>query len=78
MSMPKEFTGSETGGALCLPGKLTHFLWKKFAIAGDEQKYPADITNQERCKISGKKVGSSLCMKPIKSPVTISQPTSKE
>lgn len=47
MIMPEEFTGSEKGGALCLRGKLAHFLWQKFAIAGDEQKYPADITNQE-------------------------------
>lgn len=41
-------------------------------------KYPADITNQEQCKISGKKLGSCFCITPTKSPVTISHPTSKE
>lgn len=40
--MPEEYTESGKGGALYLPGKLAHFLWKKFAIARDEQ----------RCKIS--------------------------
>lgn len=41
-------------------------------------KYPAGITNQQQCKISGKKLWSWFSITPTKSPVTISHPTSKE